>query len=153
LRTKIPKPGRIIGMTDRATFDRIGAFMPTTYNDQFYVIDPYAPPPVGTTLVAQRFDLVDQNDDGDVDRFNGDSIDGSDIRSSYPGDTVTSRCPTARRSPIPASPSTSPMGARCSPRRMAAFCKPGRLPGSQRRVRTGRARCQRATAAISGRPA
>jgi hypothetical protein len=32
---------------------------------------------------------VDQNDDGDVDRFNGDSIDGSDIQSSYPGDTVT----------------------------------------------------------------
>jgi hypothetical protein len=67
--------------------------MPTTYNDQFYVIDPYAPPPVGTTLVAQRFDLVDQNDDGDVDRFNGDSIDGSDIRSSYPGDTVSVTLP------------------------------------------------------------
>jgi hypothetical protein len=62
--------------------------MPTTFNDQFYVIDPFAPPPVGTTLVAQRFDLVDQNDDGDVDRFNNDRIDGSDIRSSYPGDTV-----------------------------------------------------------------
>jgi hypothetical protein len=67
--------------------------MPTTYNDQFYVIDPYAPPPVGTTLVAQRFDLVDQNNDGDVDRFNGDSIDGSDIRSSYPGDTVSVTLP------------------------------------------------------------
>ncbi|KPQ17499.1 MAG: Hint domain [Rhodobacteraceae bacterium HLUCCO18] len=63
--------------------------MPTTFNDQFYVIDPYAPPPVGTTLVAQRFDLVDQNDDGDIDRFNNDSIDGWDVTSSYPGDTVT----------------------------------------------------------------
>ena len=63
--------------------------MPTTFNDQFYVIDPYAPPPVGTTLVAQRFDLVDQNDDGDIDRFNNDSIDGWDVTNSYPGDTVT----------------------------------------------------------------
>lgn len=63
--------------------------MPTTYNDQFYLMDPYAPPPVGTTLVPVIFDLVDQNDDGDVDRFNGDSIDGVDITSSYPGDTVT----------------------------------------------------------------
>jgi hypothetical protein len=63
--------------------------MPTTFNDQFYLMDPFAPPPDGTTLVPVRFDLVDQNDDGDVDRFNGDSIDGSDIQSSYPGDTVT----------------------------------------------------------------
>ena len=63
--------------------------MPTTFNDQFYVIDPYAPPPNGTTLVPQRFDLVDQNDDGDVDRFNNDRIDGVDITASYPGDTVT----------------------------------------------------------------
>jgi hypothetical protein len=68
--------------------------MPTTYNDQFYVIDPYAPPPVGTALVQQRFDLVDNNDDGDVDRFNNDLIDGVDITSSYPGDTVTVNLPS-----------------------------------------------------------
>jgi hypothetical protein len=58
--------------------------MPTTFNDQFYVIDPYAPPPVGTTLVQQRFDLVDNNDDGDVDRFNNDLIDGVDIPVPIP---------------------------------------------------------------------
>ncbi len=63
--------------------------MPTTYTDQFFVIDPFAPPPDGTALVVQTFDLVDQNDDGDVDRFNNDSVDGSDVRASYPGDTVT----------------------------------------------------------------
>ncbi len=63
--------------------------MPTTYTDQFYVIDPYAPPPVGTSLVVQTFDLIDQNDDGDVDRFNGDSVDGVDVTAAYPGDTVT----------------------------------------------------------------
>ncbi|SLN34383.1 Hint domain-containing protein [Pseudooctadecabacter jejudonensis] len=33
--------------------------------------------------------LTDQNDDGDVDRFNGDAIGGVDISASYPGDTVT----------------------------------------------------------------
>ncbi|MCU4652236.1 Hint domain-containing protein [Roseibacterium sp. SDUM158016] len=63
--------------------------MPTTYNDQFWVIDAFSPPPVGTTLVHQRFDLRDNNDDGDFDRFNTDRIDGSDITSSYPGDTIT----------------------------------------------------------------
>jgi hypothetical protein len=103
--------------------------MPTTFNDQFYLMDPFAPPPVGTTLVPVRFDLVDQNDDGDVDRFNGDSIDGSDIQSSYPGDTVTVNLPRVR-SPIPASPSTSPMGERCLPPRMAAFCRPVRFAGT-----------------------
>ena len=34
---------------------------------------------------------MDQNNDGDVDRFDGDSINGSDITASYPGDTVTIR--------------------------------------------------------------
>jgi hypothetical protein len=63
--------------------------MPTTYTDQFFVIDPYAPPPVGTSLVVQVFDLIDQDDDGDIDRFNNDSVDGFDVQSSYPGDTVT----------------------------------------------------------------
>jgi hypothetical protein len=118
--------------------------MPTTFNDQFYLMDPFAPPPDGTTLVPARFDLVDQNDDGDVDRFNNDSIDGSDIQSSYPGDTVTVNLPTEPPSPIPASPSTSPMGERCLRRRMAAFCRPVRLPapapcpGRDRLIQAGR---------------
>jgi len=43
--------------------------MPTTYVDQFY--------------------LIDQNDDGDIDAFNNDSVDGQDVTQSYPGDTVT----------------------------------------------------------------
>ena len=33
--------------------------------------------------------LTDQNDDGDIDRFNGDAINGVDIVNSWPGDTVT----------------------------------------------------------------
>lgn len=63
--------------------------MPTTYPDVFWVIDPYNPPPAGTVLTAMTFDIIDQNNNGVINRFNNDSIDGSDIRASYPGDTVT----------------------------------------------------------------
>ena len=37
--------------------------MPTTYTDQFYIIDPYNPPPSGTTLNFSVFDMIDANDD------------------------------------------------------------------------------------------
>lgn len=36
---------------------------------------------------------TDQNDDGDLDRFNADSVNGSDITASWPGDTVTINVP------------------------------------------------------------
>ena len=67
--------------------------MPTSYTDQFYVMDPFAPPAAGTPLAVSSFVLVDQNNDGDVDRFNNDRVDGSDVRESYPGDTVTVNVP------------------------------------------------------------
>ena len=67
--------------------------MPTTYTDQFYIIDPYNPPPFGTALNFTRFDLVDQNDDGDIDRFDNDMVDGQDVTSSWPGDTVSVNVP------------------------------------------------------------
>ncbi len=63
--------------------------MPTTYNDQFWIIDPYAPPPSGTLLTVSNFDIIDQNDNNLINRFSNDSIDGIDIRASYVGDTVT----------------------------------------------------------------
>lgn len=63
--------------------------MPTSYTDQFYVMDPWAPPPVGTFLAVSSFVLVDQDDDGDIDAGGGDTVDGQDVTSSYPGDTVT----------------------------------------------------------------
>ena len=63
--------------------------MPTTHTDQFYIMDPWAPPPVGTLLTVFTFDLIDQDDDGDIEASGGDSIDGQDVTSSYPGDTVT----------------------------------------------------------------
>ncbi|MGB3146779.1 MAG: Hint domain-containing protein [Paracoccaceae bacterium] len=67
--------------------------MPTNYTDQFFLIDASAPPPVGTAVSFTSFSLTDQNDDGDFDRFNNDLINGSDIRQSYPGDTITINVP------------------------------------------------------------
>jgi len=62
--------------------------LPTTYSDQFYLIDPYSPPPPGTALNFVNLNLTDQNDDGDFDRFNNDSIDGTDITAfTYTGVT------------------------------------------------------------------
>ena len=63
--------------------------MPTSYFDQFFLMDPAAPPPVGTVLTPSYLELIDQNDDGDIDRRNNDSVNGTDVVRSFPGDTVT----------------------------------------------------------------
>ena len=63
--------------------------MPTTYTDQFYQIDPSAPPAPGTVLTQQFLNAVDQNDNNFLSRNGNDSIDGSDITNVYPGDTIT----------------------------------------------------------------
>lgn len=63
--------------------------MPTNYTDQFFIIDPSAPPAGGTTLNPVSYTLVDQNDNGLINRFSGDSVNGLDITDSFPGDTVT----------------------------------------------------------------
>jgi len=65
-----------------------------TYTDQFFLMDPANPPPVGTKLVFQRLTLTDANNDLDFDRFNNDSVNGSDITQSYPGDRVTISTPS-----------------------------------------------------------
>ncbi|PPB82476.1 Hint domain-containing protein [Albidovulum inexpectatum] len=67
--------------------------MPTNYLDQFYQLDPAFPPPPGTAVAFVKLTLTDQNDDDDLDRFNGDSLDGIDITRSWPGDTVTINVP------------------------------------------------------------
>jgi len=43
--------------------------MPTSYTDQFFIIDPFNPPASGTTMNFVTYTFVDQNDDGDIDRF------------------------------------------------------------------------------------
>jgi hypothetical protein len=67
--------------------------MPTSYLDQFYTIDPYNPPSGGTAMNVSKFIMIDQNDDLDLDQFDGDSINGQDITSSWPGDVVTINVP------------------------------------------------------------
>lgn len=63
--------------------------MPTTYTDQFWNLNPFAPPGTGTLLTVSIYDIIDQNDDGFLTGAGGDSINGSDITQTYPGDTVT----------------------------------------------------------------
>lgn len=67
--------------------------MPQSFTDQFYLFDPANPPPPGTAVSFTRLVLTDQNDDNDFDRFNNDSVNGSDIIASYRGDRVTINVP------------------------------------------------------------
>ncbi len=63
--------------------------MPTTYSDQFYLIDPYLPPPAGTALTVNFLNYTDANDDNVLTTAGTDSINGQDITGLYNGDTVT----------------------------------------------------------------
>ncbi|MEM9125424.1 MAG: Hint domain-containing protein [Pseudomonadota bacterium] len=73
--------------------------MPTTYTDQFFLLDPANPGANGTApgsiLTVQSFEIIDQNDDGLINRLDppgggiGDSVDGSDIISTFFDDIVT----------------------------------------------------------------
>ena len=67
--------------------------MPTTYTDQFFTFNTANPVGGGTVVNFVSCDLIDQNDDNDFDRFDNDSVNGSDISASYPGDTVTINMP------------------------------------------------------------
>jgi len=68
--------------------------MPTSYFDQFYLMDPASPPAVGSTLTPSYLELIDQDDDGDVGTAGGDIVNGSDVTASWPGDTVTINTPS-----------------------------------------------------------
>lgn len=63
--------------------------MPTIYLDQFYSFDPANPPPGGTSIVVDKFNLTDVDDDGEIDAPSGDTVNGQDVTASWPGDTVT----------------------------------------------------------------
>ncbi|MEO3414527.1 Hint domain-containing protein [Roseovarius sp. CAU 1744] len=67
--------------------------MPTTYNDQFFVMDPGNPPVGGTALTVQNFDFIDQNDDGIIGTSNGDTFNGLTITRVWVGDTITVNIP------------------------------------------------------------
>lgn len=62
--------------------------MPTTYTDQFYQIDPGVPPAAGTVLTVQRLNIIDQDNNNLIGNAGNDTVAGSDITSTWPGDTV-----------------------------------------------------------------
>jgi len=63
--------------------------VPTTYTDQFYVIDPGSPPGPGTNLTAQNFDFVDADDNGFIQPNVGDTANGAEVTSVWVDDTIT----------------------------------------------------------------
>ncbi len=62
--------------------------MPTSYSDQFYVMDPGNPPDPGTSLTPSQFSFIDQNNDGRISSSNNDSFDGSDITAIWVNDVI-----------------------------------------------------------------
>lgn len=71
--------------------------MPTDYTDQFYNLDPFSPPPVGTSVTFVNYTITDRDDDGSIDSDGNlgqrDQVNGSRITQSFPGDTVTINVP------------------------------------------------------------
>jgi len=67
--------------------------MPTTYTDQFFVMDPGNAPPFGTALTVQTFDFIDQDDDGNITTTGGDTFNGLTITSVWVNDTITVNIP------------------------------------------------------------
>ncbi|MGV6811291.1 MAG: Hint domain-containing protein [Brevirhabdus sp.] len=64
--------------------------MPTTYSDQFFVMDPGNPPSNGTALTVQVYDFVDGNDNGFINPSDtGDTANGADVTRVWVGDTIT----------------------------------------------------------------
>lgn len=61
--------------------------MPTSYQDQFYVMDPASPPPSGFTLVPGYFEFIDENDDGFIGV--GDTLNGETIDQVWPYDVIS----------------------------------------------------------------
>lgn len=63
--------------------------MPTSYLDQFFIIDPGAPPAGGTALTVQKYALVDSNDDNWISTSAGDTVNGVAVTSVWVNDTIT----------------------------------------------------------------
>jgi len=63
--------------------------MPTTYIDQFFVIDPGNPPAAGTALTMVKYNYIDNNDNGFIDAGNGDTVNGLTVTRVWVNDTIT----------------------------------------------------------------
>ena len=64
-----------------------------TYLDQFYVMDPGNPPAGGTALTAEKYSVIDSNDDNWLTSNGIDSVDGSTVTDVWVGDTITVEYP------------------------------------------------------------
>lgn len=62
--------------------------MPTTYTDQFYVMDPGNPPDRGTTLTVETYDFIDEDENAFISPSGNDSFDGSDITDVWVDDRI-----------------------------------------------------------------
>lgn len=67
--------------------------MPTTYTDQFYVMDPGNPPAAGTALNWASFDYIDNDDDGFIRPNMGDTFNGVEVTSVWYNDVITVNVP------------------------------------------------------------
>ncbi len=67
--------------------------MPTAYEDQFFTVDPGAPPASGTALTFQRVEFIDEDDDGNIESNTGDTWNGNPVGQVWPGDTLTVNVP------------------------------------------------------------
>ncbi|MDP4033888.1 MAG: Hint domain-containing protein [Pseudorhodobacter sp.] len=63
--------------------------MPTTYTDQFFVMDPGNPPASGTVLTTTGISYIDQDNNGYISPSGNDSAGGLDITSVWVGDKIT----------------------------------------------------------------
>lgn len=63
--------------------------MPTTYYDQFFTIDPANPPAGGSALTKSYLEIIDQNNNGLINRSANDSVNGQDVTDAWPGDVIT----------------------------------------------------------------
>lgn len=68
--------------------------MPTPFEDQFFTVDPGSPPPVGTQLVFQRVEFIDENDDGNIGTNTGDTFNGVNVTNVWENDTLTVELPS-----------------------------------------------------------
>lgn len=68
--------------------------MPTTYSDQFFAMDPFAPPASGTTLPVTNYSFTDQDDNGFIEI--GDTFDGRPITGVFFGDRIRVRLPSGQ---------------------------------------------------------
>lgn len=67
--------------------------MPTAYEDQFFTVDPGGPPAVGTPLVFQRVEFIDEDDNGLILNNSGDTFNGVAVTQVWQNDTLTVELP------------------------------------------------------------